>query len=77
MPGPCFDVFAETKADVAIAVTIFYDESADESVWCGLEMMLDGNLDPTDDFFCDACDEGGLTVGACGKGFDPGHDVGR
>jgi len=64
LPCPLLNVFAESEADLAIAVAIFDDESTDESVGRGLEMMLDGGFDPADDFVCEAGDEGGLVFGA-------------
>ena len=40
-------------------------------------MVLDGNLNPTDDFGSEACDEGGLIVGAGRERINPRPDVGR
>jgi len=67
LPCPCFDVFAEAQADLAVTVAVFHDEPADESVWCRLKVVLDGDLDPADDLVLDAGDEGRLVVGARGK----------
>jgi hypothetical protein len=76
LPSPAFDVFAEAKADLAIAIAILHDEAADEGMGRRLKVMLDGDFNPADDFLCDARDESGLVFGAGGKGFDPGLDVG-
>lgn len=46
LPCPLLYVLAEAKADLAIAMAVFHYESSDETVGCGLEMMLDGDLDP-------------------------------
>ena len=77
LPCPLFDVLAEAQADLAIAIAVFHDESADEGVRRGLQMMLDGDLDPADDFGSDAGDEGGLIVGAGRERINPRLDVGR
>ena len=67
LPCPGLDVFAEAQADLAIAVAVFHDESADEGVRRRLKMMLDRDFDPADDFICDAGDECCLILGARGK----------
>ena len=77
LPSPIFDLFTEAEANLAVAMAVLDDESADQGVWRGLEMVLDGDLDPPDDFICDARDEGGLSLGANGQGFDPSSDFGR
>lgn len=64
LPCPCFDMLAEAQSNMAIAIAGFHDESTDESVRCGLEMMLDGNFDPADDFVFEAGCKGGLIVRA-------------
>ena len=76
LPGPCFGVLAETEADLAIAVAVFDDEPADEGMGRRLEMMLDGDLNPADDFVSDAGNEGSLIFGTRRERFDPGFDVG-
>jgi hypothetical protein len=76
LPCPAFGVFAEAKADLAIAMASLHHESADERVGWGLKVMLDGDFDPANDFIRDAGDEGSLISGAMGKGLDPGFDVG-
>jgi hypothetical protein len=67
LPGPLFYVLAEAKADLAIAMAVFHYESADESVRFGLEMMLDGYLDPAYDFLCQAGYKGSLVLCASWK----------
>lgn len=74
LPGPDLDALAETQADLAIAEAVLHDESPDESVRRRLEMMLDGDLDPANDFVCDTGDEGGLAVASCGECVDPALD---
>lgn len=40
VPGPCLDVLAEAKAYLAITIAIFHDQTANQSVRRGLEMVL-------------------------------------
>ena len=77
LPRPRFDMFAEAEADLAVAMAVLDDESADESMRSRLKMMLDGDLDPTDHFVLDARYEGGLTVGAGRQSADPLLDFRR
>jgi hypothetical protein len=76
LPSPAFGVLAEAKADLAIAMTIFHHETADEGMGRGLKVMLDRYFDPANDLICDASDEGNLFFGAVGKSVDPCLDVG-
>jgi hypothetical protein len=76
LPGPLLYMLAEAKADLAVAVTVFNDEAANEGVRWGLEMMLDGNLDPAHDFFSDTSYEGNLVLGARRQGIDPSSNFG-
>lgn len=76
LPCPLFGVLAETKADLAVAIAVFHNESADEALGRRLKMMLDGDFDPANDFVGDTGDEGGLIVGTRGQRFDPTRDVG-
>jgi hypothetical protein len=76
LPCPAFGLFAETKADLAIAMTIFHHETADEGMGRGLKVMLDRYFDPANNIICDAGDEGSLVFGATGKGVDPCPDFG-
>jgi len=77
LPGPMFNVLAETEADLAISITVLDDEPADEGLWRRLEMVLDGDLDPGNDVIADASDEGCLILCAMRERLDPGCDVRR
>jgi hypothetical protein len=76
LPCPVFGLLAEAKADLAIAMTIFHHETADEGMGRGLKVMLDRYFDPANNIICDAGDEGSLVSGAMGKGVDPCPDFG-
>ena len=57
-------------------MAVFHDKSADQGVRSRLNMMLDGDFDPADDFLSDAGDEGGLILGARRQSFNPCLDFG-
>lgn len=70
-------MLTEALADLAITAAVFHHEPTDEGVWRRLKMMLDGDLDPAEDFLSQASDKSGLIFGARRERFDPGADVRR
>jgi hypothetical protein len=68
--GPCFDFFAEVRADAVAAEAVLYDEAPDEDERIGLEVTGDGDFDPADELGCSrrGCSRRGCSRGVGAEG---------